>query len=109
MPPIFSSTLRAWATARATMALHAAESPPPAQDLAARKFGSGLTLRAGFFGGRTPLSGTAAPASAGQANPAPASAGRANPAPPSVGRATPAPPSAGPASESPASAVTVRA
>src|SRR6516162_7210633 len=65
MPPIFSSTLRAWATARATMVLHAAESPPPAQDLAVRKFGSGLTLRAGFFGGRTPLPGKRRPGKPG--------------------------------------------
>src|SRR5580693_1286728 len=59
MPPIFSSTLRAWVIARSTIVLHAAESLPPAQDAETRKSGLGLTLRAGFFGGRTPAAGRA--------------------------------------------------
>jgi len=45
--------------ARTTIALHVAESPPPAQDLAAKKSGLGETSRAGFFGGRMPLAGAA--------------------------------------------------
>jgi hypothetical protein len=67
MPPIFSATLRARATARSTSALQAAESPPPEQCDDTRKSGSGFTSLAGFFGGRMPLAATAVPAPAAAA------------------------------------------
>ena len=70
MPPIFSSTFRAWAMALSSSRLHARPLRLLEQLLDLMKSGLGGRLRDGFFGGTMPVCAAAArlaeaPASAG--------------------------------------------